>query len=314
MRQTTYRVGEVVNLAIPGARYAGDAPGYRLLTGTGLNGEPYELRLPYGADSYTITRVAPAEWPPQAGDVWTDRDDCDWSAVDIDPANGRVRLMFACDAGGGHEVPEAVSAQHGPMRLAYRRGWAPTELEPEADDAGEVDERAAGIAGLRALAAFLETHPDVPMPQDLTVQYSILHWSMDGKLSEAGRIAEAGRVAAMLGVELDDHLTGVRDFGGGAQYRVHTYRDAPKPAPTPTPADDDEDLRDAKPVVAAPHDGHPVGRDAAFAGRHEEDRVYEDTALGAGAICACGESYEGFATLVEASDLLNKHIERANAK
>lgn len=59
------------------------------------------------------------------------------------------------------------------------------------------DHRGAIVAGLRAMADFLETRPDVPLSDYayVNVQHSVLHGTDDEKIAEVRRIAE------LLGVE-----------------------------------------------------------------------------------------------------------------
>lgn len=264
MTAARFTAGEVVDVTIKGARVAvPDADDYAdalQLTYATPNTPDCPLRIRTSAPGVTVTRVAPAEWPPTAGDVWADRDGEEWAAVARDGDPDRVELMYLADDSGGYQLAGSVATDLGPMRLQYRRGWSEiTHPETETDDAGEVDERAAGIAGLLALVDFLKSNPDVPFPNGATVQHSVLHWNREGRLDEAGRIAEAERIARLLGVELDDSLNAECEFGGGVHYRIHTYRDA-KPV---TPSLTDDDLRDAKPAVTAEHDGYAVGRAAA---------------------------------------------------
>ncbi|MBN6057207.1 hypothetical protein JYK22_35110, partial [Nonomuraea sp. RK-328] len=52
------------------------------------------------------------------------------------------------------------------------------------------DHRAQLIHGLRALAAFLETRPDLPVPHDIDVMVSIRHDSAHESMGEVQRIAQ----------------------------------------------------------------------------------------------------------------------------
>lgn len=69
--------------------------------------------------------------------------------------------------------------------------------------------------GLRALADFLDAHPDLPVP-----------WFVEAKAptageGDAGHRAEVDRIAAILGVPVDDrgsHYSTERDFGGSVKY------------------------------------------------------------------------------------------------
>jgi hypothetical protein len=82
--------------------------------------------------------------------------------------------------------------------------------EPETADAA--DHRQATIDGLRALATFLQEHPDVPVPPYTTT----LLYHADGTDEE--QYAEVDRVAALLDVTptanaKDTHYRAARSFG-----------------------------------------------------------------------------------------------------
>jgi hypothetical protein len=89
------------------------------------------------------------------------------------------------------------------------------------------DDRAALITGLRGLADFLATHPDVPVPPGY--HETIVHVFPGGQ-SDAERCAEVDRVAAVLGTPAADpdhcgHYATDRTFGP-VTYRVLAISDA----------------------------------------------------------------------------------------
>lgn len=75
------------------------------------------------------------------------------------------------------------------------------------------DQRAEFVAGLRALATFIESHPDLPVPPDADVSPYL------GELGDAEKRAEVDRIAAVLGVEatvspyVAGHYKAQRRFG-----------------------------------------------------------------------------------------------------
>ncbi|MGI5201692.1 hypothetical protein ACQEU6_08930 [Spirillospora sp. CA-108201] len=85
-----------------------------------------------------IKRVAPADWPPQDGDVWGDRHDRDWFAVT--PA----RLLPA--SGGREEHVSDFLRKYGPPELRYRKSTDADE--PDCEDcntgAGQLGEANLG--------------------------------------------------------------------------------------------------------------------------------------------------------------------------
>lgn len=72
------------------------------------------------------------------------------------------------------------------------------------------DPRAALIAGLRELADWYETHPDVPLPRYPDFQHTVLGHD------DAAGIAEVEAVASALGVDVkyDSHATAEHRFAG----------------------------------------------------------------------------------------------------
>lgn len=242
---TGFEAGELVNVHINGVRYAADDPGYGVRFDAADPDLSFWLKpgLPH-----VIERVAPKEWPPQPGDIWADRDGADWVAR-IEPNRNDVyrTLLARVDASKGGRwggEPADVAANHGPMTLAYRRGWTPGQ--PSTVDEPERDGRAAFIGGLRGLVDFLNAHPEIPHPDAAPCQYSVIGYMglHSPALAEPARLAEALRVATLIGSELNDDLTARRSFGGGVEYIVHTYRDTVQP----DPADEASD----EPVEVAP--------------------------------------------------------------
>jgi hypothetical protein len=79
-------------------------------------------------------------------------------------------------------------------------------------------ERAALIGGLRALADYLASNPEVPVPI-----YSTVHTFPPGDDEWAGMCADLDAIAAMLGVSAEmtpgGHYVAARSFGP-VQYRA----------------------------------------------------------------------------------------------
>lgn len=151
----TFSPGELVNVTIRGARII---PGVndRINLHLGASGTGRDIVVPFPYLGVSVERVAPAEWPPQPGDIFADRFDNEWVCTDSD---GETILMS--EIGGAQNVDALdVLADFGPMRLVRRRGWTPatetTPAEPE-----QVDERAELVAGLRELADLIEAHPQL---------------------------------------------------------------------------------------------------------------------------------------------------------
>lgn len=137
-----YRVGEVVDIEIKGARIMAPKPGIDDVLTLGIAesrpGVWHTIEIPKDAsNAVTITRVWPADGPPRPGDLWRDRSGRSWFGIsydDDDEPEPRVILVDpvadrACLLGGDYYRPEHVSERYGPLTLVHR--------EPEAGESGE---------------------------------------------------------------------------------------------------------------------------------------------------------------------------------
>lgn len=83
-----------------------------------------------------------------------------------------------------------------------------------------IDERAAFVAGLRELADFIESHPELPVPPRYTKTPVSPH--LNGTDDEDR--AEVDRIAAILGAvpvtTRGGHYEVARKFGGGVTYQA----------------------------------------------------------------------------------------------
>lgn len=110
MSELTLRGGELVDITIRGARVADTAIGMLAVTYRGG-----EVRVELVTSSaVTVTRVAPAEWPPLVGDLWRDRDGVVWFATD------RYDHPWMVNALGNTDSAGSMLADRGPMRLVHR--------------------------------------------------------------------------------------------------------------------------------------------------------------------------------------------------
>lgn len=237
MSTQTFAPGEIVDVVLRGATVADvDMDASDVLALKLAGAKPGELvLLPVPWAGVTVTRVAPAEWPPQLGDIWEDRDGSEWFAEVTD---GETIIMRRVGAGGAADALDVLD-MHGPMRLVRRRGWTPATdttpaaaLEPE-----QVDERAEQIAGLRALADLLESHPDVPAPEVVDSYHSVQprrygpNYEVVARLDEEARRAEVARIASSIGAVLSDEgWRAELAFGGAVKYTVLTSPDYRAPA------------------------------------------------------------------------------------
>lgn len=126
MSAPEFAVGEVVDIHIIGAKVMGtdDVGLMRVLVG---NWQPIiNLRN----DGVAVERVAPAGWPPQAGDVWKDSNDEEWFAS-TRTATSPVELFLADFSSSMAMEPDDLAEKFGPVRLVRRR--EPVTEDREAD-------------------------------------------------------------------------------------------------------------------------------------------------------------------------------------
>lgn len=128
-----FKPGEVIRVTLEGTVKRMGGPGLVVLHAGGMV-EP----VPYTGDGITVERVASAEWPPRAGDLWRDRRGhlhfAAWYAPDYDDAEDsrgidgeghRIVLLpqgvaEGCEPGDRIYRPEQVIQDDGPLSLVHR--------------------------------------------------------------------------------------------------------------------------------------------------------------------------------------------------
>lgn len=143
-----YRPGEIVDVTIKGVRIAATEDAIPPMDPRGLlviadeHGDLYPLP-PQAA----ITRVAPAHWPPQEGDVWRrDADGLNWFGVliDNDDTTDSPYVLLTCSRSSkdryGRPCDEALYT-FGPFTLTHRvsvtaepKAVLPEHWPPQHDD------------------------------------------------------------------------------------------------------------------------------------------------------------------------------------
>lgn len=120
-----FKFGEIVDVVIKGVRVV---EAERLsVTIKADDGKHYCMPV-----QAAIERVAPAEWPPQTGDLWRDQHGHVWFGqlvdsyedagepfvpfVELVPASASTRKPYY----HGSDQPEEVSQVHGPLTLVHR--------------------------------------------------------------------------------------------------------------------------------------------------------------------------------------------------
>lgn len=138
-----FQPGEVVDITIKGARVLNHDTHGVLVFRYASDGEQSSARLIYpDAEGVTVERVAPAEWPPQPGDLWRGPklddpygpDPIIWFARrdrNIDGGDDKLELVPADgDLSYVSTDPESVRRDFGPLALVRR----------EAEQAADVDD------------------------------------------------------------------------------------------------------------------------------------------------------------------------------
>lgn len=123
-----YKVGEVVDITIKGARIIEVSGQSIVYTYPGLHTLARSAVAP-DAEAVTVERVAPAEWPPRKGDLWRDRQGDLWFARIADGDDWST-LVLTCDVPYAFSDPDKVLATYAPLTLVHR------EAEQDGGDRG----------------------------------------------------------------------------------------------------------------------------------------------------------------------------------
>jgi hypothetical protein len=219
-----YLAGELVDVtlhSVPVTR-----GGEQALTVQTPGGGELPLRLT-GADDVRVTRQVPADGTPRPGDVWRGPDGELFFALTV---GSRIGLTRAVAGNRPYERWLEVH-QHpamGPIELEWRAGVedSPAGRDTESSAEGPAvattsqpgDDRDAVATGLRQLAHWLQTHPDVPLsPVRSHVWYPE---NATGATTETA-LAELLRLGAALGVEPTSRSRHVHldvSFAGGVEF------------------------------------------------------------------------------------------------
>jgi hypothetical protein len=118
---TDFKPGDIVDITIR-ARVVEMIPGgalrFTFRQPEHFNAAPYPHVIATNSPDLTFELVAPAEWPPQPGDLWRDKHGELWF-IHCDPPDG---LLMARTADGERWTPDAsrLIEDNGPLTLAYR--------------------------------------------------------------------------------------------------------------------------------------------------------------------------------------------------
>lgn len=135
---TSYQPGDRVRVTVEGVvdEIYGDRKQLTTIVYASSETEATGVTFVNTGPGVAFERLAPAEWPPQAGDVWRDRDGDRWLAVPDE--NGSGKIMLADDHGA--EPPRFVYKRYAPLTLVHREQQA-------AGNTADADEPACRICG-----------------------------------------------------------------------------------------------------------------------------------------------------------------------
>lgn len=162
---TEVKPGEIVDITIKGVRVTEihqnpeDLPEITVHLDCEIGGCP--IRIPHHWPMVTVQRIAPAEWPPQPGDLWRDGGGDGWFAqryfadfddpTDFEGCNrDGWRVVLVPFSGGPYGSsagrPDEVNQAHGPLSLVHRE---------------TTDLRGARFSGYQQMATELERIAEV---------------------------------------------------------------------------------------------------------------------------------------------------------
>ncbi len=117
-----YTPGEIVDITIKGVRVQchtdEDTLEFEYTTELGT----VEGVVAVDCANVTVERVAPAEWPPQTGDLWRDQRGNVWFAADLHDIEetDRPEIYMVAAYGDHHVVPDRCNENFGPLTLVRR--------------------------------------------------------------------------------------------------------------------------------------------------------------------------------------------------
>ncbi|HEY9476523.1 MAG TPA: hypothetical protein VIS06_22075 [Mycobacteriales bacterium] len=125
----TFQPGEIVDITIKGARVESHDGDGMIVNLGGTARITIPVVLPSDSATVTVEGVAPAEWPPQPGDLWRSADGRVWFAADradynYDSADQIVMISEGAWRYGDDRTPQDLNRNAGPLTLVRREGGA----------------------------------------------------------------------------------------------------------------------------------------------------------------------------------------------
>jgi hypothetical protein len=111
---TDFQVGEIADITIKGVRIAAVPIAGQNDTFAIIDEHGNRYRMPPQA---AVERVAPADWPPQPGDLWRDQGGTLWFAVESETR----AVVLTCN-GKNRRPAVAISDLYSPLTLVHRDG------------------------------------------------------------------------------------------------------------------------------------------------------------------------------------------------
>lgn len=128
-----FKVGEHVTVTIKGR--VTEAADDLLLIEYATEGDIIgEAPIVPNAEAVAIERTAPAEWPPQPGDLWRDKNNDIWFAADVHDGaeTDQPQIVMVFSREDYRLTPDEMNQRHGQLTLVHRDGADKTDgEEPE---------------------------------------------------------------------------------------------------------------------------------------------------------------------------------------
>jgi hypothetical protein len=114
-----YGIGEIVDITITGARVKAvltgiNTPVTLVIDGEVLGKDVVDFEVDTDAERVTITRLAPAEWPPQIGDLWRGK------RLWFTRADGYGNPIFISGGNDPSRDVDSINQDEGPLTLVHR--------------------------------------------------------------------------------------------------------------------------------------------------------------------------------------------------
>lgn len=115
----TFKPGDLIDVTIKGA-HVQSAGSYWVTFWVDESSNLHSVHT--DAPGVTVEHVAPAEWPPQPGDLWRDNGDELWFVVQLAPDDIAMLPSYPVSSSKRGVKPDRVRSTVGPLTLVHREG------------------------------------------------------------------------------------------------------------------------------------------------------------------------------------------------